>query len=140
MPVRIIGMIGVSPPAREASLLVIEGAISPPFVVDFARAHEAAGFDMALVGYSSSSAEGFLVAMHAASQRHRQVAGSRLTMLAGRGRRWRGIQAAAATPLISAHVSNARALTARYWLAVTWSRGRWKRLLIWSWAERNRCA
>ncbi len=29
-------------------------------------------------------------------------------MLARRGRRWRGLQAAAATSLISAHVSNAR--------------------------------
>ncbi len=67
MPVRIIGMIGVTPPTRDATLIVIEGALSPPFVVAFARAHEAAGFDMALVGYSSSSAEGFLVAQHAAA-------------------------------------------------------------------------
>ena len=65
MPARIIGMIGVTPPKQESSLLVIEGEISPPFVVEFAQAHEAAGFDMALVGYSSSSAEGFLVAMYA---------------------------------------------------------------------------
>ena len=68
MPARIIGMIGVTPPAREATLLVIEGEVSPPFIVEFARAHEAAGFDMALVGYTSSSAEGFLVAMHAAAR------------------------------------------------------------------------
>src|ERR687886_1464546 len=50
------------------------------------------------------------------------------------------VQAAAATPLMSAHVSNARALAARNWTAETWSRRRWKRLSIWSWAERNRCA
>ena len=68
MPARIIGMIGVTPPKQEATLLVIEGEISPAFVVEFAQAHEAAGFDMALVGYSSSSAEGFLVALHAASR------------------------------------------------------------------------
>jgi alkanesulfonate monooxygenase len=67
MPARIVGMIGVAPPAGESTLLIIEGGLSPPFVVDFARAHEAAGFDMALVGYSSSSAEGFLVALHAAA-------------------------------------------------------------------------
>ena len=67
MPARIIGMIGVTPPTRDATLIVIEGALSPPFVVEFARAHELAGFDMALVGYSSSSAEGFLVAQHAAA-------------------------------------------------------------------------
>jgi alkanesulfonate monooxygenase len=71
MPVRIIGMIGVSPPKHESTLLVIEGDISPRFVVEFAQAHEAAGFDMALVGYSSSSAEGFLVSLHAAAQTER---------------------------------------------------------------------
>lgn len=67
MPIRIIGMLGVTPPASDRQLIVIEGALSPPFVAEFARAHEAAGFDAALVGYSSSSAEGFLVALHAAA-------------------------------------------------------------------------
>src|SRR5262245_43101783 len=71
MPARIIGMIGVTPPAQQAALLVIEGEISPPFVAEFAQTHEAAGFDMALVGYSSSSAEGFLVAMYAAMRTER---------------------------------------------------------------------
>jgi alkanesulfonate monooxygenase len=71
MPARIIGMIGVAPPKQDSTLLVIEGEISPPFVVEFAQAHEAAGFDMVLVGYSSSSAEGFLVAMHAAGRTER---------------------------------------------------------------------
>ena len=68
MPARIIGMIGVTPPSTAATLLVIEGDVSPDFIVSFAQAHEAAGFDMALVGYTSSSAEGFLVAMHAAAR------------------------------------------------------------------------
>lgn len=67
MPIRIIGMIGVSPPPSDTQLIVIEGALSPDYVVEFAQAHEHAGFDMALVGYSSSSAEGFLVAQHAAA-------------------------------------------------------------------------
>lgn len=71
MPARIIGMIGVTPPSKDSTLLVIEGAISPDFVIDFARTHEAAGYDMVLVGYSSSSAEGFLVAMHAAARTDR---------------------------------------------------------------------
>lgn len=66
MPVRILGMIGVTPPASDAQLIIIEGQLSPEYVVRSARAHEAAGYDMALVGYSSSSAEGFLVALHAA--------------------------------------------------------------------------
>ena len=47
------------------------GCDSSSFIADFARAHEAAGFDMALVGYTSSSAEGFLVAMHAAARTER---------------------------------------------------------------------
>jgi alkanesulfonate monooxygenase len=55
----------------QSTLLVIEGEISPSFVVEFAQAHEAAGFDMALVGYSSSSAEGFLVASYAAARTER---------------------------------------------------------------------
>ena len=71
MPVRIVGMIGVSPPQSEATLVIIEGAITPPFIAEFARLHEAAGYDMALVGYSSSSAEGFLVALHAAARTER---------------------------------------------------------------------
>lgn len=66
MPVRILGMIGVTPPASDAQLIIIEGQLSPDYVVANARAHEAAGYDMALVGYTSSSAEGFLVALHAA--------------------------------------------------------------------------
>src|ERR1700726_4059177 len=71
MPIRIIGMIGVTPPASDATLHVIEGGLSPDYVTQAARAHEASGFDLVLVGYSSSSAEGFLVALHAAAQTRR---------------------------------------------------------------------
>ena len=71
MPARIIGMIGGAPPAGEATLHVIEGGLSPQYLVDFARAHDEAGFDLALVGYSSSSAEGFLAALHAAAHTKR---------------------------------------------------------------------
>src|SRR3712207_9201813 len=49
-------------------------------------------------------------------------------------------QAAAATPLMSAHISHAAALAARYSLAVTWSRRRGERLPTWTWAEWERCA
>jgi alkanesulfonate monooxygenase len=70
MPVRVIGMIGVAPP-QGATLHVIAGGISPGFIVEFARAHEAAGFDMALVGYHAASAEGFQVAAHAAAHTER---------------------------------------------------------------------
>ena len=71
MSVRVIGMIGVSPPKSDATLHVIEGGLSPHYVTEAARAHEAAGFDLVLVGYSSSSAEGFLVALHAAEKTER---------------------------------------------------------------------
>ena len=67
MPVRIVGMIGVTPPSSDAALHVIEGGLSTNYLTQYARAHDEAGFDLALVGYSSSSAEGFLVALHAAN-------------------------------------------------------------------------
>src|SRR5277367_3828804 len=68
---RVIGMIGVTPPKSDATLHVIEGGLSPPYVAEAARAHEKSGFDLVLVGYSSSSAEGFLVAQHAAAHTQR---------------------------------------------------------------------
>jgi alkanesulfonate monooxygenase len=71
MPVKIIGMIGVALPSSKASLHVIEGGLSPSYLTEFSRAHDRAGFDMVLVGYSSSSAEGFLVALYAAMQTDR---------------------------------------------------------------------
>src|ERR1700730_8413711 len=71
MPVRIVGMIGVTPPASDATLHVLEGGLSPGYVTQSARAHDEAGFDLALVGHTSSSAEGFLVALHAAAHTER---------------------------------------------------------------------
>src|ERR1700681_1441706 len=71
MPIKIIGMIGVTPPRSDATLHVIEGGLSPDYVAQAARAHETSGFDLVLVGYSSSSAEGFLVALHAAAHTER---------------------------------------------------------------------
>ena len=71
MPARIIGMIGVTPPSSDAALHVIEGGLSTSYLTQYARAHDDAGFDLALVGYTASSAEGFLVALHAAAQTKR---------------------------------------------------------------------
>jgi alkanesulfonate monooxygenase len=65
MPVRIIGMIGVAPPASNVTVHVIEGGLSAAYLKDFCRAHEEADFDLVLVGYISSSAEGFGVATFA---------------------------------------------------------------------------
>lgn len=70
MPAQIIGMIGVTPPAGS-TVHVIKGALSRTFLEDFAKAHEDAGFDMALVGYTASSAEGFNVALYAALKTER---------------------------------------------------------------------
>src|SRR5919202_2693922 len=61
------------------------------------------------------------------------------TRHAGRAGRIVGY-AKAATPVTSAQVWKAWVRAARYWLAVTWSRRRWNRLLIPSWAERKRWA
>ena len=71
MPVRVIGMIGVAPPAGGATVHIIKGGISPSYLKSYAQAHDDAGFDLALVGYTASSAEGFLVALHAAARTER---------------------------------------------------------------------
>jgi len=71
MPVRVIGMIGVTPPSDGATVHVIRGGLSPAYLRSFAQAHDQAGFDLALVGYTASSAEGFLVAQHAAQHTER---------------------------------------------------------------------
>lgn len=71
MPVRITGMIGVAPPRDDATVHVISGGISAAYLVRFAQAHEEAGFDLVLVGYTSQSAEGFAVAGHAAAHTRR---------------------------------------------------------------------
>src|SRR3954464_15308353 len=71
MPVRVIGMIGVAPPRGGAPGPIIKGGISVPYLKAYAQAHDAAGFDLALVGYTASSAEGFLVAQYAAQHTER---------------------------------------------------------------------
>ena len=77
--VRVVGMIGVQredPSTAGASLSVFGGSINPggevpagvdgEYIAEFARAHEDAGFDMVLTGYSSSTPDGFEVAGYAA--------------------------------------------------------------------------
>ncbi len=67
MPINILGMIGVAPPAGGATVHVIGGGIDRDYVCRFAQVHETAGFDAVLVGYTSSSAEGFQIAQYAAA-------------------------------------------------------------------------
>ncbi len=80
----VIGMIGVVPEApdnRGATLSLFGGGINPgaevpsgvdpDYILDFARTHEAAGFDLVLTGYSSSTPDGFEVAGYAAAHTKR---------------------------------------------------------------------
>jgi alkanesulfonate monooxygenase len=67
MPINILGMIGVAPPSGGATVHVIGGGIDREYVRRFSQVHEAAGFDAVLVGYTSSSAEGFQIAQYAAA-------------------------------------------------------------------------
>ncbi|MGE0684141.1 MAG: LLM class flavin-dependent oxidoreductase [Candidatus Binatia bacterium] len=67
MPINILGMIGVAPPASSTTVHVIGGGIDRNYLCHFAQVHEKAGFDAVLVGYTSSSAEGFQVAQYAAA-------------------------------------------------------------------------
>ena len=82
--VTIIGMIGVVREAaanRGATLSLFGGGINPgaevpsgvdpDYILDFARTHEASGFDMVLTGYSSSTPDGFEVAGYAAAHTSR---------------------------------------------------------------------
>jgi alkanesulfonate monooxygenase len=68
MGVEIVGMIGVKPDgAPGAAVHVIGGGIDKEYLVRFASTHEDAGFDRVLVGYTSTSADGFLVTQYAAA-------------------------------------------------------------------------
>jgi alkanesulfonate monooxygenase len=72
VPVEIIGMIGVKPEgANGAAVHVIGGAVDTQWLRTFAQAHEKAGFDRVLVGYTSTSAEGFAVTGYAAAHTER---------------------------------------------------------------------
>jgi len=72
MPIEFIGMIGVRPEGSDgAAVHVIGGEIDPAWVRDFSRAHEHGGFDKVLVGYTATSAEGFVVASYAAAHTER---------------------------------------------------------------------
>ncbi|HEY7465064.1 MAG TPA: LLM class flavin-dependent oxidoreductase [Dehalococcoidia bacterium] len=66
MPINILGMIGVAPSTSTAALHVIGGGVDGDYIARFTRAHEEAGFDAVLIGHRSTSADGFLIAQHAA--------------------------------------------------------------------------
>jgi len=63
MPIEILGMIATTAGSESKKL---DGPIvDPAYVRDFSRAHEDAGFDRVLIGYSASSPDGFAVAASA---------------------------------------------------------------------------
>lgn len=70
MPLNVLGMIGVAP-AGQGTVHVVGGGIDRDYLARFAQAHEASGFDAVLVGYSSSSANGFNVAQFCAERTQR---------------------------------------------------------------------
>jgi alkanesulfonate monooxygenase len=65
--IEIIGMISTTLASEIYGKSIITGAVDPRFIADFARAHEAGGFDRVLVGYGSTGADGFVVTAHAAA-------------------------------------------------------------------------
>lgn len=60
MPIELLGMIATT--AGSESKAVTGPVVDPAYVRDFSRAHEDAGFDRVLIGYSASSPDGFAVA------------------------------------------------------------------------------
>ena len=65
-------MIGVKPEGADgAAVHVIGGAVDTQWLRAFAQAHEKADFDRVLVGYTSTSAEGFAVTGYAAAHTER---------------------------------------------------------------------
>ncbi|MFN6499380.1 MAG: LLM class flavin-dependent oxidoreductase [Nostoc sp. DedQUE01] len=69
MPVEFIGLIRTKPASELNSVpgSLADDIIDPGYVREFAQAHEKGDFDKVLIGYSSSSPDGFTVATHAAA-------------------------------------------------------------------------
>ena len=64
MAVEIIGMIGAEKGNSSTNQVSVIGkGVSKDHIVKFAKAHENSGFDKVLIGYRSSAADGFIVAM-----------------------------------------------------------------------------
>lgn len=60
MPIELLGMIATTPGSEAKA--VTGPVVDPDYVREFSRAHEHAGFDRVLIGYSASSPDGFAVA------------------------------------------------------------------------------
>ncbi|MFN6473667.1 MAG: LLM class flavin-dependent oxidoreductase [Nostoc sp. SerVER01] len=73
MPVEFIGLIRTKPTSELSSTTSTLGddIIDAAYVREFAKAHEEAGFEKVLIGYSSSRPDGFTVASFAAAATER---------------------------------------------------------------------
>jgi alkanesulfonate monooxygenase len=73
MPIQIIGMIRTDNLSEIDSAVAqtVEATLDPGFVAEFARAHEAAGFDRVLIGFHSTGPDAWAVAAHAAARTER---------------------------------------------------------------------
>jgi alkanesulfonate monooxygenase len=69
MPAKILGMIGTQ--MEGVAVHLIQGQISRDWVIDFTRLHEQWDYDSVLVGYYASAAEGFGIALYAATHTER---------------------------------------------------------------------
>ena len=69
MPAKVTGMIGTQ--MEGVAVHLIKGKISREFVIDFTRLHEQWGYDSVLVGYYAAAAEGFGIALYAATHTER---------------------------------------------------------------------
>ena len=67
MPINVLGMIGVTPPLDAATVHIVGGGVDRDYIKAFTQAHEQSGFDAVLIGHSSSSADGFVIAQYAAT-------------------------------------------------------------------------
>ena len=73
MGVEFVGMVATRPGSEllGPGASMVGGHVEAEYLEQFSRAHEEAGFDMALVGYGSSGPDGFSVAAYAASKTER---------------------------------------------------------------------
>ncbi|WP_166143376.1 LLM class flavin-dependent oxidoreductase [Methylosinus sp. RM1] len=69
MTVEFIGILHYRPGSE--SIAGSGPAVQPEFARELAKAHETAGFDRVLIGYSSASGDGFIAAQHAAAHTER---------------------------------------------------------------------
>jgi alkanesulfonate monooxygenase len=64
MTTEILGMVGTKDASEIRGSYIDGSAVDADYLTRFAQAHEQAGFDRVLIGYSASAPDGFAVASH----------------------------------------------------------------------------